>query len=173
MTTDPLGRLRLLQLTSPALPIGGFTYSQGLESAVEAGWVVDADALEDWLAGLIEDGLAHFDLPILLRLYRACAETDPAALGRWSQTLLAGRETRELRDEERNRARALTALLGDLGIDVDGDWRPPLVRVGVGGPVGSGKTALLDALCKRLRAPALSQIAVVTNDIYTREDASS
>jgi len=43
------------------------------------------------------------------------------------------------------------------------------LRVGVGGPVGSGKTALLDALCKRLRDDY--QIAVVTNDIYTREDA--
>ena len=43
------------------------------------------------------------------------------------------------------------------------------LRVGVGGPVGSGKTALLDALCKRLRGEF--QIAVVTNDIYTKEDA--
>ena len=43
------------------------------------------------------------------------------------------------------------------------------LRVGVGGPVGSGKTALLDALCKRLRDHY--QIAVVTNDIYTKEDA--
>jgi len=43
------------------------------------------------------------------------------------------------------------------------------LRVGIGGPVGSGKTALVDALCKRLRAQF--QIAVVTNDIYTREDA--
>ncbi len=44
-----------------------------------------------------------------------------------------------------------------------------VLRVGVGGPVGSGKTALVDALCKRLRASY--EIAVVTNDIYTREDA--
>jgi urease accessory protein len=43
------------------------------------------------------------------------------------------------------------------------------LRVGVGGPVGSGKTALLDALCKRLRDDF--EIAVVTNDIYTKEDA--
>ncbi|MCF7984305.1 MAG: urease accessory protein UreG [Thiohalocapsa sp.] len=43
------------------------------------------------------------------------------------------------------------------------------LRIGVGGPVGSGKTALLDALCKQLRGHY--QIAVVTNDIYTREDA--
>ena len=48
------------------------------------------------------------------------------------------------------------------------DKRPPL-RVGIGGPVGSGKTALVDALCKALRQSY--QIAVVTNDIYTKEDA--
>lgn len=45
----------------------------------------------------------------------------------------------------------------------------PVLRVGIGGPVGSGKTALMDALCKRLRERF--QIAAVTNDIYTREDA--
>jgi urease accessory protein UreG len=44
-----------------------------------------------------------------------------------------------------------------------------VLRVGVGGPVGSGKTALVDALCKRMRDKY--EIAVVTNDIYTREDA--
>src|SRR5574339_766312 len=43
------------------------------------------------------------------------------------------------------------------------------LRVGVGGPVGSGKTALVDALCKTLRDEL--SVAVVTNDIYTREDA--
>jgi urease accessory protein len=43
------------------------------------------------------------------------------------------------------------------------------LRIGVGGPVGSGKTALLDALCKRMRDDY--ELAVVTNDIYTQEDA--
>ena len=43
------------------------------------------------------------------------------------------------------------------------------LRVGIGGPVGSGKTALIDALCRRLRDDC--EIAVITNDIYTREDA--
>ena len=43
------------------------------------------------------------------------------------------------------------------------------LRIGVGGPVGSGKTALLDALCKKMRDTY--EIAVVTNDIYTQEDA--
>ena len=44
----------------------------------------------------------------------------------------------------------------------------PVLRVGIGGPVGSGKTALVDALCKRMREQF--EIGVVTNDIYTRED---
>jgi len=47
--------------------------------------------------------------------------------------------------------------------------KKPALRLGIGGPVGSGKTALVDTLCKRLRDRL--QIAVVTNDIYTREDA--
>jgi urease accessory protein len=49
------------------------------------------------------------------------------------------------------------------------ETRRPVLRVGVGGPVGSGKTALMDALCKKLRDEF--EIAAVTNDIYTREDA--
>jgi urease accessory protein len=52
---------------------------------------------------------------------------------------------------------------------MDDSNRPEVLRVGVGGPVGSGKTALVDLLCKRLRDRL--DIAVVTNDIYTREDA--
>ena len=49
------------------------------------------------------------------------------------------------------------------------DVRRPTLRVGVGGPVGSGKTTLVDAICKRLRDRF--EMAVVTNDIYTQEDA--
>src|SRR5450755_2546306 len=54
-------------------------------------------------------------------------------------------------------------------VNMDASHRPEVLRVGVGGPVGSGKTALVDLLCKRLRRRL--DIAVVTNDIYTREDA--
>src|SRR5450755_5130769 len=54
-------------------------------------------------------------------------------------------------------------------VKMDASNRAEVLRVGVGGPVGSGKTALVDLLCKRLRDRL--DIAVVTNDIYTREDA--
>jgi urease accessory protein len=125
-STAPLGRLRLMQLISPTLPIGGFTYSQGLEWAVEHRWVHDRATLSDWLAGLMEDNLARLELPVLQRLYAACARADRDALARWAMHLYASRETSELRAEERQRARALISLLGDLGIQRAQDWREAL-----------------------------------------------
>lgn len=126
--TPPLGRVRLMQLTSPALPIGAFTYSQGLEWAVEADWVRDPATLADWLRGLMDDGLAQLELPILLRLYRACENEDLAAIAAWGRRLYASRESRELRAEEHNRARALLSLLGDLGMQQAVDWRDALLH---------------------------------------------
>jgi urease accessory protein len=125
-TAEGLARLRLMQLVSPALPIGAFTYSQGLEWAVEQGWIEDAAQLRDWLRGLIGDGLALLELPILLRLYRACRAGDESAVRRWGRRLYASRETRELRQEELNRARALLGLLADLGIAQAREWRAAL-----------------------------------------------
>ncbi|MGB5253787.1 MAG: urease accessory UreF family protein, partial [Sedimenticolaceae bacterium] len=95
--TAPLGRLRLMQLISPTLPIGGFTYSQGLEWAVERRWVHDRATLSDWLAGLMEDNLARLELPVLLRLHAACERADRDGLARWAMHLYASRETSELR----------------------------------------------------------------------------
>ena len=116
-----LADLRLFQLTSPSLPVGGFTYSQGLEWAVEAGWVEDAQALEHWLAGLLAHSVATLELPILLRLYRAIEETDQLSTLRWCNYLLACRETLELRKEERQRGLALAKLLPNLDITIPVD----------------------------------------------------
>jgi len=124
ITTDPgLPLLRLLQLVSPALPIGAFAYSQGLEWAIEGGWVKDEADLESWLADLIQSSLIHVDLPVLARLYHACARGDAQALARWGTWLLACRETAELRAEERQRGRALAGLLADLGVPGAKRWR--------------------------------------------------
>ena len=125
-STSALGRLRLMQLVSPALPIGAFTYSQGLEWAVDAGWVNDSATLCDWLEGLLDDGLTHLDLPVLCRLYAACEDAHPDAIAHWGRMLYASRESRELRAEERQRARALITLLGDLGIGHAAVWRDAL-----------------------------------------------
>ena len=123
---DPLARLRLMQLVSPALPIGGFTYSQGLEWAVEAGWVRDSASLEDRLRGLVDDALAMLELPVLARLYTACEQRDVQRIADWGKALYAARESRELRDEERQRARALVSLLRDLDVAEADDWRDAL-----------------------------------------------
>jgi urease accessory protein len=107
---------RLLQLVSPSLPVGAFTYSQGLEWAVERGWVDNEQTLESWIEALLRQPMARLEIPLLRRLYQAAATDDRPALARWTRELLASRETRELRQEERQRGRALASLLLDLGI---------------------------------------------------------
>lgn len=107
---------RLLQLVSPSLPVGAYSYSQGLEWAVEAGWVADPASLRDWLGDLIDGSLRGWDLPLLARLHAAVANDRPDALEHWTWLLLAGRESAELRAEERARGRALCSLLDKLGL---------------------------------------------------------
>jgi urease accessory protein len=118
--TEPaqLADIRLYQLISPALPIGGFTYSQGLEWAVEAGWVHDKETLAQWLQGQLTHSVATLELPVLLRLQAAFAQADEVAVARWCHYLLACRETSELRKEERQRGAALAKLLPNLDIAI-------------------------------------------------------
>ena len=123
MTTEALPALRLMQLVSPALPVGAFAYSQGLEWAVHAGWVHDETSLAQWLHGLVDDGLQHLDLPVLMRLHDACTADNAHDFAHWSAQLVAARETAELRAEERARARALTKLIAGLGSARADAWR--------------------------------------------------
>lgn len=111
-----LAELRLMQLISPTLPIGAFTYSQGLEWAVESGLVGNQSAVADWLTGQIHEGLTYLELPILVRLYNAITSDDEGLVRYWNDYLMASRETYELREEERNRGRALSRLLIDLDL---------------------------------------------------------
>ena len=128
-----LPSLRLYQLISPTLPTGAFTYSQGLEWAVESGEVHDTHSLKDWLLGLIEDGMAHLEIPVLTRLYQAFSKQDEDGVLYWSRFLLASRETSELREEEINRARALTSLLDKLGLEGVNAHRAALNRCQISG----------------------------------------
>ena len=116
-------QLRLMQLASSALPVGSFTWSQGLEWAVEIGWVKSVDDFSGWQIQQMEQNFFPVDLPLLARLYRACEQDDLAAARRWSAYLLACRETRELRDEERSRGAAFTRLVTDWEPDCSPQWR--------------------------------------------------
>ena len=127
-TATDLALLRLLQLVSPSLPVGGFTYSQGIEWAVECGWIQSAQDLEAWLEDQLHSTIARLDLPVLMRLYAAVQREDLSALQQWSSFLLACRETSELRMEERNRGRALADLLVKLELLGSETWKSILAQ---------------------------------------------
>jgi urease accessory protein len=103
-----------MQLISPSLPIGGYSYSQGIEWAVDADWISTADDLYDWLEGLLNTNMRYLELPILQRMLEAWVEMDVDCLRHWNENLIASRETEELRLEETNRARAFSQLLVSL-----------------------------------------------------------
>ncbi len=111
---DDLALLGLLQLVSPALPIGAFAFSQGLESAFELGWVRDEATLGGWLEGVLEDGLTRCELPALAHLHAAWAMGDGDALAEWDAWLAANRETAELAAEDSRLGASLTRLLESL-----------------------------------------------------------
>jgi len=117
-----VGLLHLLHLSSPALPVGAYSYSQGLEYTVEAQWVRDEAGALDWIAGLLSHTLAHLDVPVAARLYHAWQHDDATEVLRWSQFLLANREARELQDEDRNMGLSLARLLNDLGMPEAAAW---------------------------------------------------
>ena len=80
---------------------------------MEIGWVKSVDDFSAWQIQQMEQNFFTVDLPLLARLYRACELDDLDAARRWSAYLLACRETRELRDEERSRGAAFTRLVTD------------------------------------------------------------
>lgn len=111
-----LALLGLMQLVSPALPIGAFAWSQGLESAFELGWVNNEAELAEWIEGVLEDGLSRCELPLLARLQQAWAESDADTIAEWNNWLHATRETAELSDEDTRLGGALVTLLRNLDL---------------------------------------------------------
>ncbi len=120
MLTD--NKLRLFQLISPSLPTGSFTYSQGLEWAVEQRWVHDRQSLCQWLSSLLFTCYRELEIPLLQRLYTACAKNDIELFASWCSFTLASRETKELREEEKTRGRAMTKLIKELIKSNDEEW---------------------------------------------------
>jgi urease accessory protein len=98
---------RLLQLASPTLPVGAYSYSQGLEAAVEAGIVKDAASAEAWIADALSFSVGRFEAPVLWRMMQGEALND---------FFLASRETAELRAETLQMGHSLKALVEELGL---------------------------------------------------------
>ena len=105
---------RLLQLASPALPVGAYTYSQGLEWAVESGIIRDEASAGRWIADLLAHGIGRYEAPLVFALMAAWIAADVAEIERLNAEFLASRESAELRAETVQMGFSLRRLLRDL-----------------------------------------------------------
>jgi urease accessory protein len=112
--TADIALSRLLQLASPLLPVGAYSYSQGLEWAIESGGVRDAATAQQWIGDALEFYLFRFEVPLLLRLRRCWDADDAAGLAHWNDFFCAGRDSAEARAETLQMGYSLHRLLKDL-----------------------------------------------------------
>jgi urease accessory protein len=120
--------VRLLQLASPALPVGAYSYSQGLEAAVDKSIVRDAPTAARWIGDMLEYSIAPMEAPLLLRSIAAWRACDFAAIDNWNALFLASRETSELRAETVQMGFSLRKLLTELN-GMNEDARAHLARL--------------------------------------------
>lgn len=114
MTHPPLsatGLLQLIWLASPALPVGGFSYSEGLEASVEHGLVATELEASNWLSDQLALGPGRADLPVLAQAIAAWRADDPARLTELTRWLLATRESAEFRLQTEQMGRSLVEWL--------------------------------------------------------------
>ncbi|OUL24920.1 urease accessory protein UreF [Nostoc sp. RF31YmG] len=106
--------LSILQLTSPALPVGAYSYSEGLETLVEQGVIANQQNLKDWLYSQLRYGAIRVEAAVMLRAHKSAKIDDLEALAHWNRWLSAARETEELRTSSWQMGRSLIQLLGKL-----------------------------------------------------------
>jgi urease accessory protein len=112
----------LLRLVSPTLPVGAYSYSQGLEWAVEGGIITDEPTAHRWISDALTFVVGRFEAPVLARLFRAWQSKDFLGIRYWNDRLLVSRETAELRAETVQMGYSLKRLCLDrLQISTPGD----------------------------------------------------
>jgi urease accessory protein len=145
---------------SPAYPVGAFSYSGGLEWAVEAGDVVDAATLQRWLAVMIRDGGGFCDAVLFAYAHRAAAVSDDAALAAVAELAAVLAPTKERFLETTSQGRAFfettRAAWGSAALDrLASAWNGPLAYpVAVAVASGGHGIALEPALAAFLQAVA-------------------
>ena len=116
MVLDTIALLRLLQLASPALPIGAYSYSEGLEALVDSKKIDHQTALAEWLVQELQYGAIRLEAAVMVRAYRALVATDLESLRYWNHWLSAARETDELRSQSWQMGRSLMRLFQELQV---------------------------------------------------------
>ena len=115
-TTDR-ALFRLMQLSSAGLPVGGYSFSQGLEFAIDSGWLRKQADVHEWLEMQLLHSVSQVDLPALRLLMEAAAQKDWPEVMRLNDLVLACRETKELRLTDTAMGEALVRLLNSLEIE--------------------------------------------------------
>jgi urease accessory protein len=93
----PIVLARLLQLSSQALPIGGYSHSHGLEAAIDQRVVTDEGSLLRWISDVLEFSMKSFEIPSMRSMAAAWARNDAAAIATLNQEFLSTRESAEIR----------------------------------------------------------------------------
>ena len=107
----PASLLQLIWLASPALPVGGFAYSEVLEAAVERAEVATESIASDWLSDQLQLSLARSDLPVIAQAVAAWRADDLPRITELNNWLLQTRETSELRAQTEQMGRSLVEWL--------------------------------------------------------------
>ena len=114
MPIDNTALLCILQLASPALPVGAYSYSEGLETLIDAGTIENEQSLKHWLEQELRYGAIRLEAAVMVRAYNSAKLGDTEALSYWNNWLSAARETEELRSSSWQMGRSLIRLLLEL-----------------------------------------------------------
>jgi urease accessory protein len=122
--------LQLMWLASPALPVGGFSYSEGLESAVEAGLVTNEAQTASWLLDQLHLGLARGELAVAAKAFKAWQRDDIASIVELNAWVTTTREASEMRLQTEQMGRSLVEWLKNRGQPGDAAVDPRVAQLG-------------------------------------------